>query len=451
MGSPITFSGFNQIDFNMILNAVMQQERRPLQSLEERKTALQTASTTYSTLATKLGDLQAAAARLGDASTVVGYAATSNDEHAVKVSATTSAAPGRYDIVVSQLARAQVTVSGVAAADSNTTNVASGGTLTIGGVTVTLAGPATLSGLAATINDTDGIGVTASVSETAPGAFRLILSAKDSGAAHAFTITNGLAGSTVTFTDTDGDNISGDTAADNAVQALNTALTINSVPVTATSNTLTSAIEGVTLTLLKADPAAVVVDVTRDDGSLVDRLNTFVTAYNDLAELAKSSTASTTTTLGRDALLRGVRGELRLALTAAYGTGTYTRLAEVGLGFTRTGQLTLDEDLLTEAMQSDPGAVESLFADATNGAFASITTLVKNYTTADGLVPDARTRVADEISRLGNRIADMEARLAIRREALRREYMAADQAMSRLNAQSGAIASFRASLGSNQL
>ena len=181
MGSPITFSGFNQIDFNMILNAVMQQERRPLQSLEERKTALQTASTTYSTLATKLGDLQAAAARLGDASTVVGYAATSNDEHAVKVSATTGAAPGHYDIVVSQLARAQVTVSGVAAADSNTTNVASGGTLTIGGVTVTLAGPATLSGLAATINDTDGIGVTASVSETAPGAFRLILAGQGLG------------------------------------------------------------------------------------------------------------------------------------------------------------------------------------------------------------------------------------------------------------------------------
>ena len=112
MGSPITFSGFNQIDFNMILNAVMQQERRPLQSLEERKTALQTASTTYSTLATKLGDLQAAAARLGDASTVVGYAATSNDEHAVKVSATTGAAPGHYDIVVSQLARAQVRYPG---------------------------------------------------------------------------------------------------------------------------------------------------------------------------------------------------------------------------------------------------------------------------------------------------------------------------------------------------
>ena len=58
-----------------------------------------------------------------------------------------------------------------------------------------------------------------------------------------------------------------------------------------------------------------------------------------------------------------------MALTAAYGSGAYTRLAEVGLGFTRTGQLELDEDILAEALQADPDAVASLFADATDGAF----------------------------------------------------------------------------------
>jgi len=171
------------------------------------------------------------------------------------VSAASAAAPGRYDIVVSQLARAQVTASGVAAPDSNATIVATGGTITIGGVAVAIAAPVTLAGLASAINGTDGIGVTASVSETAPGSFRLILSARNTGAASAFTIANSLTGSTVSFTDTNGDNISGDSAADNAVQALNAALTINNVAVSSATNTLTSAIEGVTLTLHEADPA----------------------------------------------------------------------------------------------------------------------------------------------------------------------------------------------------
>lgn len=451
MGSPITFSGFNQIDFNVILNAVMQQERRPLQSLEQRKLALQTANGTYGTLATKLSTLQSAAAALSEGTATVGHEATSSDVQALTVSSTAGAAAGRHEIVVSQLARAQVTASGVVAADSNTTTVATGGTLTIGGVAVAIGGPVTLSGLAAAINDTAGIGATASVSETAPGSFRLILTATASGATNAFTITNGLTGSTVTFTDTDNDGVSGDTAADNAAQASNAALTINNVAVTSTTNVLTSAIEGVTLTLLKADPSTtVVVDVARDDGSLIDRLKTFVDAYNDLAKVTTGGTAATNP-LGRDPMLRGLRNELRSILTAAHGSAAYTRLGEVGLGFTRTGALTLDEAQLSAALQNDPDAVAALFGDPTTGAFSAVDALVENYVRADGLVPEARARITDEISRLGARITDMESRLATRRETLRKEYMAADQIMSRLSSQSGALAGFGARLSSSGL
>ncbi|NOT24492.1 MAG: flagellar filament capping protein FliD [Acidobacteria bacterium] len=451
MGSPITFSGFNNIDFNTILNAVMQQERRPLDSLEQRKRALQAASTNYSTLSTKLSSLQSAASSLGSTSTVVGFAATSNNEQAIQVSSTAAAAEGRYDVVVSQLARAQVTVSGVAAADSDTAIVAMGGSITIDGVAVAITGPTTLSELAAAINELDGLDVNASVSETAPGSFRLILTAAETGAANAFTISNSLTGSTINFTDTDGDLVSGDTAADNAVQATNAALTINSVAVTATTNVLTSAIEGVTLTLLKADAdETVVVEVARDDGSLKDRLKSFVTAYNDLRTLT-TTPPSTTNPVGRDLVLRGIQNELRMALTAEYGTGDYTRLASVGLGFSRTGELMLDESQLEEALQSNPDAVKSLFADATTGSFAAVDKLIKTYTSADGQLPDARLRLNDEISRIGQRIASMEERLALRRATLQKEYAAADAAMSRLNSQSGTLANLGASLSSSGL
>ena len=37
MGSPITLSGFNSIDFNVVLNAVMQQESQPLKALQQRQ------------------------------------------------------------------------------------------------------------------------------------------------------------------------------------------------------------------------------------------------------------------------------------------------------------------------------------------------------------------------------------------------------------------------------
>ena len=49
------------------------------------------------------------------------------------------------------------------------------GTLTIGGGAVTIGGPVTLQGLADQINHTPGIPVTASLVQSAPGAFKLVI------------------------------------------------------------------------------------------------------------------------------------------------------------------------------------------------------------------------------------------------------------------------------------
>jgi flagellar capping protein FliD len=102
-------------------------------------------------------------------------------------------------------------------------------------------------------------------------------------------------------------------------------------------------------------------------------------------------------------------------------------------------------------LAADPEAVATLFTDESAGAFGAIKTLVDEYTATGGFVPDARTRLSAEIARVGRRIDDMQARLAIRRAALQREFIAADQVMSRLNSQTGALASFGSALTSNPL
>jgi len=183
-----------------------------------------------------------------------------------------------------------------------------------------------------------------------------------------------------------------------------------------------------------------VVDVARDDGSLVERVKSFATAYNALTTFADESLTKGGT-LGRDSVMRSLRSELRTTLSSAYGADTYTRLAEIGIGFTRTGELVLDEDLLTEALQDDPDAVTALFADSATGAFGTVEDVINTYTRADGFIAGARTRLNDEVSRLSTRIADMEARLALRRKSLQAQFSAADAAMSRLNAQTGTLSS----------
>jgi flagellar hook-associated protein 2 len=447
MGSPITLSGFNNIDFNVVLNAIMQQESVPLQALQDKQTELQATSTTYGKLATNLDALRTASGGLSDSSTVTAYAATSSDTTALTVSTSSGATAGRYEVKVNELARAQVTVSSTFAPDTNTTIVATGGSLTIGSEQVNISGPVTLQQFAAAINADSNSPASASIIATEPGKYRLVLTSKESGQANAFTISNQLTAGTIAFADADNNNISGDSASDNAVTATDASLLINNIAVTSTTNTLDSAIPGVTLTLQQKDPTkTVVVSVDRDDQNLADRISAFVSAYNDLVTFsdaqATASNNGAVGAIGRDSVLRGLRSSLRDALLGAHGTGTFTRLAEVGLGFTRTGQLTLDQSKLTEALNSDPAAVQSLFADSTTGAFGSVNSLVDEYTNAAGFLPDAQSRLTDEISRVGRQIDDMSARLAIRRAALQQEFTAADQAMAQLNSQKTSLSGF---------
>ena len=152
MATPITFSGFNQIDFNVILNAVMTQESQPLVALQTRQTTLQTTNSNYGQLASKLDALSTATDALSKQSSLVTYAAASSDSNAVGVSASSSAVAGSYDVVVTALAASQISVTTSTAADANTTIVATGGTITIGSATISVSGPVTLQGLRDTIN-----------------------------------------------------------------------------------------------------------------------------------------------------------------------------------------------------------------------------------------------------------------------------------------------------------
>ena len=64
MGSPVTLSGFNNIDFGAVLTALMQQERIPVTQLESQQTALKAQQTAFGTFATRLAALESAAENL---------------------------------------------------------------------------------------------------------------------------------------------------------------------------------------------------------------------------------------------------------------------------------------------------------------------------------------------------------------------------------------------------
>jgi len=441
VASPITLSGFNNIDFGSIVTALMTQASLPLTTLQNNQAALQTKISTFSSLATQITTLQSAAATLADPAVVSAFAGTSSDASAVGVSTSSSARAGHYDVIVNELARAQVTVSTTTAPDPSTTVVATGGTLTLGGVDVTLTGDTTLQQLADAINATDGIGVSAAVLRTGDGAYRLSLTSTETGAAHAFTITNGLTGGT------------GVTFGANAVTATDASLLVNNVAVTSSSNTIEDIVPGLTLTALKKDPLTTLsIEVAPDSAGLKTQVQAFITAYNSLVQFANDQRTAAAngdqSSIGREPLLNQLRNALRTQLLGAHGSGTITKLAEIGVEFTQTGTLQLNDTVFNAAVTSNPVDVQDVFA-GTSGVFPSIKTMLDDYSASTGYINTATTQLNAQIQRMTSQISDMQDRLAQQKLALQAEFAAADAAIKALNNQSDALTNFSSSLGSS--
>jgi flagellar hook-associated protein 2 len=455
MGSPITFSGFNNIDFGSILNAIMAAERLPMTALESQKTALNQQGTAFTTLAGKLGALETSLDALTSSSGFNPYAVASGSPDRVGVTTTTSAVPGLYEVVVSALAKAQVMASTTTYATPDEV-IATGGSLSValfGNPPVQIspagvAGSMTVRQLADAINADTNSPVTAAVVQAAPGQYRLVLTGRNSGSANAFTVTSTLAGGTgVAFTDTNGNGTYGDSAADSSVVASNATLTVNNIPITSASNAIADAVPGVSLSLLQADPAtSVLVEVTESADEAQTQLDEFVKAYNDLMSfITEQSTAALSgkTSIARDSLVRQLKLGLTDDMRAEYlGSGTeYTRLSTVGIEFQSSGAIKLDASKLKAAVLTDAAAVRTLFVGTTGtgGVFGALKAQVLSYTEAGGLVQDAKDRLKDQITKIDGKLDTMELQLELRRQALQREFIAADQLMTQLKGQGNSL------------
>ena len=436
MGSPITFSGFNQIDFSVVLNAVMQQERAPVVALQTSKSELTAKAAEYASLATKVADLEAATKKLSDSDAFGGRTSTNTDTTALTVTPGLSSTIGTYDIVINELARAQVTASNSTHSDQDTTTVATGGTLTIGGTIVTISSSVTLEGLSDAINATAGIGVTATVVSPSSGSYQLVLTGTDTGAANSFLITNSLTGGSepLTFIDTDDDGTSGDSAADNEV-------VVNNITVSSSTNTVESAIPGATLALLKKDTGSTItVTIAQDTAATKTLVDDFVTAFAALKsfadEQATAAAGGNRATLNRDPLLRSLLSDIRSTLNSSHSVGgTYQYLSEIGIGFDASSELTFTSATFDTAAKSNFADIQKLFVGGggQDGAFKVLLDRLESYTEAGGLLPEATRRNDAQADRLADRIAAFEDRLAIRRAALQRQYIATDLAISGLN------------------
>ena len=215
--------------------------------------------------------------------------------------------------------------------------------------------------------NTQNWGVTASVVTDASGA-RLALYSQSSGTPGALAITNNTTG--LTF---------------NApVGGTNASLTIDGVPYSSATNTITGAIAGVTLNLASAAPGTTVqLTVGPDATQATAAINNFVAAYNTVIGILNTQFTVNPTTnaegpLGGDSALRSLQSSLLNDATYSItGNSGLVNLASLGIDMNNDGTLTVNQvatdthPSLANVLATNPSAVQSFFQNASSTGFAN--------------------------------------------------------------------------------
>jgi len=437
-----SFSGLaSGIDSASLVNGLVGVARQPITRLQKQQSTLNQQAARIDDLRTKLSAFRTAARALDSQSEVLATKATSADSSIVKVTASGNTSASAYDILVTSLATSTRAYADPVAAKDQTGLFGTGTlALTIGGATtnITVDGSDTLASVAGKINDADIAAVAGLFFDGTN--WRLSVNGTETGAAKA-----------VTFAESGGLTLGLSNPANLIQPAADAIFEIDGFPVTSASNTVTSAISGVTLELVKPSPTATAtgIKIERDPTALETKVNEFVKTYNDVmnaidAEVPKDGTVRTGSLAG-DTTLRSIQTRLRglVGQQVSGLSGNYTTLSSVGISLSRTGTMSVNTSKLSAAATADPAAVAALFAaeGTATGVMRSIDSVVEGYVTSGSGVLSAKSKgLRDRVSTIAERIDGMELRISKYEDTLKKQFTSLEMLVSGLNAQGNQLA-----------
>lgn len=287
-------------------------------------------------------------------------------------------------------------------------------------VDITTAG-ATLDDIAAQISSS-GAGVTASVvTDTSGTHLKLVANSSDQKISYTAEDTDGADG--YNFSRLNGFTDSGD-----PLQLAQSAkLTVEGFNITSTSNSLSTAIKGVTLDLTKVGSTTLTIE--RDRDAAKNAVDTFVSAYNALNTKIRSLTAydsanKTANTLTGDATTRNMQSQLTGILIGTPGTpsGSYSRLTDLGITTGTTGNLSVDSTKLQSAIDNDFASV----SDVLDRYGSSLYTKIGEFTSTSGLLAGKTESLSTLLKDYSKQKDSLELRLTAIEKRYRNQFSALD-------------------------
>ena len=403
------------LDTNSIIDQLLALQQKPIVKLQQQEADYQVELSAYGSMQAVLDSLKSAMGGLDSVSDLTSFSATSGNTDLFSVSADENATAGSYDVTVQNLAKVHKLTSGA----FTETEAVGGGTIHLrlgdaAAVDISVYATDTIADVALAINDADA-GVNAAVIFDGTSYF-LTLTGEETGAANVINLT-------VTDDDTnntDTNNLSRLVHLNNTQTAEDSMITVDGVSnIQRDTNTIDDVIEGVTITLKDVHPAldpgpgfeSDTLTVSRNTSTIVSKINSFVSAYNEALDLfeAYQSYDQGTETAGvllGDATTNSIRNSLENLITDTVpGVESFSRLADLGIALNSEGRLEVDSSTLNSALDDHLDDVLQFFTKSTEGSegFA-----IRMVDTLDAILDSTAGTLAARTDGIQNSIDDIE-------------------------------------------
>jgi flagellar hook-associated protein 2 len=407
------------IDVTSVVDQIIFAEQAPERIWQQQQLGLAAQASSLNSLTSGFNALKDKVLALTDLSGAFSaQTVTSSLPNLVAATAQSGAATGVHTLVIDHLATVSSYYTDPVASPSTTLGH---GTFTLAaGQTshdITIDGTNdTLDKLASYINSKD-YGVQASVITDANGA-RLALVSTTSGAAGDLNVSANNTG--LVF--------------QKSVTGVNAGFTLDGVPLSSSTNTVTSVLPGVTLNLLGAAPATpVTLTVAHDTTRITQAINDFVAAYNSVIgsinSQFKADAASNAGPLASNSSLRSLQSSVLSDITySVAGNNGIVNLASLGIDMQNDGTLSVDSTKLNSALSTQFDDAQNLFqsvnADGFGAHFSSDLNTLTSPTS--GLLSLNLKENSSNQQILKNQVQDFEDRLVFRRQFLTNQYSQVD-------------------------
>lgn len=425
-------------------------------SMQKKVVELETKSTLFASLNTRMAALDAALEAIQEADDFRGFSVVTEDDASYTATASGEAISGSYDITVSAVAKAQIDHFSIGGATSFGDQVATGLfsagdiTFTVDGTDSAIAvdGTMTLVEFASQANAIDGLTAyivqTATIEDTGADAFSLVIQSDDTG------LDGGAA--RITVTDTVAETI----AFSSLQPGTNAIIDVSGTTVTSASNIIT-AIAGLTIVAERVDATSYTTSLALDTSSMADKISTIVDAFNAVVSLISVNSKVVSDGTNQDSVSKGsfvgettprtILNRVRTLLSADYssdlGISGRTSASQIGISTGQNGLLTFSSSDFIEALNESQSDIEDLFSDTAGSLSDSLRDELNVYIQpSTGILAAVDDALEDQIDTLGNDIDAETRRIEKFKARLRKQFTALEVLTASLNSTSSFLTSF---------